>query len=1631
MKKIILLSLCLSLYFVAQAATPAITSFSPTTGVIGTTVTISGTNFNTDKTKDIVFFGATMATVTAASATSLMVTVPTGATYQPVSVTDITTGLTAYSTQPFTVTFSCGGYINATSFAVKQDLTTASNPQSVFIGDLDGDGKIELVVTNFMSNSVSVFKNTGTNGTVSFSARQDFTTGTNPIGISIGDLDGDGKQDLAVTNTGSNTVSVFRNTGTSGTISFAAKQDYTTGTTPQSVSIGDLDGDGKPELAVTNFYSNTVSVFRNTSTSGTVSFILKQDFTTGNYPFNLSIGDVDGDGKPDLAVANYNSTSVSVLRNTGTSGTVSFAAKQDFTTGSSPYSVSIGDLDGDGKPELAVANYGSNTVSVLRNTGTSGTVSFASKQDFTTGSNPYSVSIGDVDGDGKPDLAVANSNSNSVSVFRNTGTSGTVSFAAKQDFTTGSGPRSVSIGDLDGDGKPDLAVANSNSNSVSVLKNTEGALTMTSPSATSIVSGATVNIAFTSTMASTYTWIATDNPNTSGESLTIQNSSTLSNTIINNTASVQTVTYTVTPTSTSGCGVGTAQTVTVTINPLLISGISPTNGTATGGTSVVITGTDFSSVTGVTFGTIAASSFTINSATQITATSPAGTGTVHITVTKAGGTSATSSADQFTYVIASSITSFSPASGSVGTLVTITGTGLDSPTAFTIGGVAAIVISNTGTQLVGMVMPGAVTGAVSITTAGGTAAGTGSFMVTATGYPSVQQGAKLVGTGNVGTARQGRSVALSADGNTAIVGGYMDNSYQGAAWIYVRSGSAWTQQGSKLVGTGAVGAAQQGISVALSADGNTALVGGNMDNTNQGAVWVFTRSGTTWSQQGAKLVGTGVVVGNVHQGWSLALSADGNTVMVGGSDDNSGVGAAWVYIRTGTAWTQQGSKLVGTGNTGVANQGYSVALSGDGNTAMVGGSADNTNQGAAWVYTRSGSDWAQQGSKLVGSGASGNALQGRSVALSADGNTAMVGGYYDNSVQGAAWVYARSGTAWAQQGSKLVGTGNTGAAYQGISVALSADGNTAVVGGQGDNGYQGAAWVFTRNGTTWTQQGSKLVGTSATGTPYQGVSIALSADGNTALVGGNGDNTNQGATWVFVQSNTWTGATNTNWATAGNWSTNAIPLDLDDVTIPNVPNQPVVNQDPGTPAVCTNLTIAPGAILTIAAGKALTVSGTLTNNAGTSGLVIKSDGSGTGSLIHNTVGINATVERYIAGWGSIPNHGWHLLSSPVATQVIDPSFTDLTPANYDFYQWQEGTNTWLNQKDGANTIVNFVPGTGYLVAYLTGGTKSFTGPLNAADIACSGLTLSGGSNSGWNLLGNPFPSALTWGTANWSLTNIATTAKVWDEDDAAYDDISSDGLIPAMNGFMVQTTSGTGSLTIPLTARVHNAQPWYKSSAGMLKLIAHDMDNSTAQESIIRVNGNATEGYDAQYDSHFLAGFAPKFYSTAGGEQLSTNTLPGIDNSRVIPMGFVKNAAGNFSIELMENSLMGVSTIYLTDNKTGSITNMGTSPVYNFTSVAGDDANRFLLNFQGVASITKPDVTKDFTVYTENGVITILQTGNLSGKVTVTDMSGRNVATASLMAGAPTRINLQGHPGVYVVSIVSAEGVSNTKIIIN
>lgn len=377
--------------------------------------------------------------------------------------------------------------------------------------------------------------------------------------------------------------------------------------------------------------------------------------------------------------------------------------------------------------------------------------------------------------------------------------------------------------------------------------------------------------------------------------------------------------------------------------------------------------------------------------------------------------------------------------------------------------------------------------------------------------PLLQEGSKLRAGGASGAAAFGSGISLSADGTTALVGASGDADGAGAAWLLARSASGW-RHSAKLTADDP-GARTFGRSVALSADARTALVAG-FDPGGAGTVWVFARTGSAWTQQ-ATLV-PGDESGESSFGVRVALSADGSTALVGGHGDAGAVGASWVFTRSGATWVQAGPKLTASDERGGGRFGVRVALSADGSTALIGGWNDDGGLGAAWVFARSGAAWMQQGPKLTPSDWRTPSTFGGSVALSADGDTALIGGEDDGGSVGAAWVFTRSGSTWTQRGPKLLARGENGGGFFGKSVSLSADGSFALVGGHADAGGVGAAWVFTRSGSSWAQQGSKMTGTGEVGAGAFGARTALSADGTIAIISGFDDDQSVGAVWAFA-----------------------------------------------------------------------------------------------------------------------------------------------------------------------------------------------------------------------------------------------------------------------------------------------------------------------------------------------------------------------------------------------------------------------------------------------------------------------------------------------------------------------------------
>lgn len=351
---------------------------------------------------------------------------------------------------------------NTATVAAQVDYPTGDSPQAVAVGDLNGDGKPDLAATSSVSGNgvVSVLLNQG-NGT--FAPKVDYPIGAWPSGIAIADFNADGKLDVAAVNSGSSTVSVIFGVG-NGT--FGAAVDYAAGSGARGLAAGDFNGDGKPDLAVTNSFADNVSVLLNL---GNGTYAPKVDYPTARFPESIVATDLNGDGKADLATANNSGSesSLSVLMNQG-NGT--FSPKVDLAT---PYGdvVVAADFNADGKPDLAAPNAFPGSVSVFLNQG-NGT--FASRVDYGSRGHSRAMAAGDVNGDGRLDLLVANALrssptmvAGSMSVLVNSG-NGVFNTPLVQTPSFAADSAAVAAADLNGDSKLDIVSADSTNDALAV-----------------------------------------------------------------------------------------------------------------------------------------------------------------------------------------------------------------------------------------------------------------------------------------------------------------------------------------------------------------------------------------------------------------------------------------------------------------------------------------------------------------------------------------------------------------------------------------------------------------------------------------------------------------------------------------------------------------------------------------------------------------------------------------------------------------------------------------------------------------------------------------------------------------------------------------------------------------------------------------------------------------------------------------------------------------------------------------------------------------------------------------------------------------------------------------------------------
>jgi hypothetical protein len=376
-----------------------------------------------------------------------------------------------------------GGFVVGFRDAVKFDVGV--EPSGILMVDLNSDGKRDLVIADTGIDKVSVLLNTTANGATepTFAAQNLFAVASKPEVVAVGDIDGDGKLDLAVGSssvTNQNVAILFGTTAPNATtatfkpVALVAAKEF-----PAALALVDLNGDGKVDLVVGNRTSDEVSVFLNKTAPGSSapSFHPRVDFFTGDAPGALAVGDVTGDGKPDIALGCFGDNAIAVHRNVMATGATvpAFANPVESPVAAGVHMLVIADMNGDDKADLVAVDTVDDNLSVLLNKSTSPTEpSFASPVAFAAGEGVFTIAADDINGDGKVDLAAANNVASppSVSVLLNKTANGasTPSFDGKVDFGTGAlEPFGVAIGDLNGDGRRDLAVTGHLDDKVSVL----------------------------------------------------------------------------------------------------------------------------------------------------------------------------------------------------------------------------------------------------------------------------------------------------------------------------------------------------------------------------------------------------------------------------------------------------------------------------------------------------------------------------------------------------------------------------------------------------------------------------------------------------------------------------------------------------------------------------------------------------------------------------------------------------------------------------------------------------------------------------------------------------------------------------------------------------------------------------------------------------------------------------------------------------------------------------------------------------------------------------------------------------------------------------------------------------------
>ncbi len=466
-------------FYAAFGQKPEIKSVDKTNGSMDEVVTLTGSFFGTDPTKLAVTFGASKGAILATTDQLLAVKIPFGTTYQDIGITNLTTGLTGYTRQQFLLNFKGIPGFSLTNLQGQFDFPAgvpiASGLYDLCMCDFDGDKKVDIATANDNSAFLNIFPNNSSPGVVSFPTKIALNIASRSLHIKCGDLNGDGKPDLIATESGTTDKIFVMKNNSSGPGNFAFSAPLITtlpGKRPKRIEIADLDLDGKPELIITAQGTNTVAVLVNQSTLASIAFLpmppILISIPGAASTEGLAVEDMNGDGLPEIITSQFQTNSdIYIIQNTSSPGAVSTGTIRTLSVGVPIKNIRVGDLDGDRKPDIAYTKLTSSQVGLFLNQSAGTTIGFAAGPSITTDVTPWGIDFGDMDGDGKPDMVIASITKKTITILNNKSTIGSLAFDTFIKPTTFIN-RHVNVCDVDSDGKPDIAFTSIDDNNLNV-----------------------------------------------------------------------------------------------------------------------------------------------------------------------------------------------------------------------------------------------------------------------------------------------------------------------------------------------------------------------------------------------------------------------------------------------------------------------------------------------------------------------------------------------------------------------------------------------------------------------------------------------------------------------------------------------------------------------------------------------------------------------------------------------------------------------------------------------------------------------------------------------------------------------------------------------------------------------------------------------------------------------------------------------------------------------------------------------------------------------------------------------------------------------------------------------------------